>query len=275
MNKQNLTSVCGWPDCPEPVRGRVNDILTFYKKLLGGNLLGFYLHGSLAMGCFNPESSDIDFLVVVRDKLTTPKKIEIISYLLKIDNDSAPSPEMSIVTQASLDNLAYPSPYELHYSKTWRERYRENKVDWEEPRYDADLVIFYMAIRHNGIRLYGRPAQAAFPEVPRDICIASLAEDMDWLRERIDTIPLEDIVLNPCRHLAFIREGTFVSKTEGGEWGLSHLPHEFADLIHQALAAYSGAEEVIQPETNTLVKFVDYVRNEFTRLSTKHDRLNT
>ncbi|MDF2804920.1 MAG: hypothetical protein K0S61_4825, partial [Anaerocolumna sp.] len=29
-----------------------------YCNILKNNLIGIYLHGSLAMGCFNPESSD-------------------------------------------------------------------------------------------------------------------------------------------------------------------------------------------------------------------------
>jgi predicted nucleotidyltransferase len=269
MYQHRQATLCGWQDCPDSVRGRVNNILASYKKLLGKKLTGFYLHGSLALDCFNPGSSDIDFLVVVRDKLAIQEKKKIIDYLLGIDNGSSASPEMSIVTQASLDNFTYPSPFELHYSSTWRERYLNGKVDWEEQRYDADLAIFYMSIRYRGIRLYGGPAQAIFPEVPRDICIASLAEDLDWISARIDTLPLEDIVLNPCRHLAFILEGKFVSKKEGGAWALSHLPGEFADLLHQALAAYSGADKSARPETKTLRKFIDYSRKEFAHLSAK------
>jgi predicted nucleotidyltransferase len=37
----------------------------FEKKLTG-----VYLHGSIAMGCFNPRKSDIDILVVVEDAIT-------------------------------------------------------------------------------------------------------------------------------------------------------------------------------------------------------------
>ena len=40
------------------------------RKILGDNLTGIYLHGSAAMGCFNPKESDIDLLVVVKDALS-------------------------------------------------------------------------------------------------------------------------------------------------------------------------------------------------------------
>ena len=43
------------------------NILTHFveaaREAIGENLLGVYLHGSAAMGCFNPKSSDLDLLV--------------------------------------------------------------------------------------------------------------------------------------------------------------------------------------------------------------------
>ena len=44
------------------------------RAILGENLVGVYLHGSLAMGCFNPRSSDVDLLVVVREDI--PPKVK-------------------------------------------------------------------------------------------------------------------------------------------------------------------------------------------------------
>ncbi|HHT85033.1 MAG: nucleotidyltransferase domain-containing protein [Bacillota bacterium] len=37
------------------------------RIILGSNLVGIYLHGSAAMGCWNPRTSDLDLLVVVND----------------------------------------------------------------------------------------------------------------------------------------------------------------------------------------------------------------
>ncbi|MGN7761522.1 nucleotidyltransferase domain-containing protein [Paenibacillus sp. 22594] len=44
----------------------LDQVVAPFKEELKGNLLGIYLHGSLAMGCFNPLKSDVDFLVVVK-----------------------------------------------------------------------------------------------------------------------------------------------------------------------------------------------------------------
>lgn len=39
------------------------------KEILDEQFIGMYIHGSLALGDFNPESSDIDFIVVTVGEL--------------------------------------------------------------------------------------------------------------------------------------------------------------------------------------------------------------
>ena len=43
----------------------ISDFTGMNRRILGDKLCVVYLHGSLAMGCFNPEKSDIDMIVVV------------------------------------------------------------------------------------------------------------------------------------------------------------------------------------------------------------------
>ena len=77
-NIQSNRKTYGWGDCPEPIKELVSSILRNYHKILGTNLIGFYLHGSLAMDCFNPLVSDVDFLAVVKQKPTVEQKKTII-----------------------------------------------------------------------------------------------------------------------------------------------------------------------------------------------------
>jgi streptomycin 3"-adenylyltransferase len=263
----------GWEDCPESVRSTVNGILAYYRQVLGEDLTGFYLHGSLAMGCFNPKSSDIDFLAVVRRKLTVPEKKAIIDYLLSINDGSSPvAPEMSIVTEDSVKKMEYPTPFELHYSNSWWERYLSGEVDWNTQKYDEDLVMHYLAIRWRSICLYGKAIKEMFPEIPREICLASIISDLNWIIERIKTLPATYCILNPCRMLAFLREDKVLSKKEGGEWALANLPARFKDTISQALAIYTGAKDVDPPNPDTLRDFVEYASTEISGNGTSHTR---
>ena len=56
-----------------------------YQTILQDKLVGIYIHGSIAFGCFNWEKSDIDFLVVVNEKLNQKEKESLISEILDLD----------------------------------------------------------------------------------------------------------------------------------------------------------------------------------------------
>lgn len=64
----------GWPDCPPAVRAQVEQLIQGVRAILASELEGAYLHGSLAMGCFNPERSDLDFLFVTREGMPVEVK---------------------------------------------------------------------------------------------------------------------------------------------------------------------------------------------------------
>jgi len=273
MKQEKTPFICGWKTCPQPIKKKVEDILDFFRRSLDNNLSGFYLHGSLAMDCFNPDTSDIDFLVVVDRKLTVEQKKNIITYLQEVDSGPA-SPEMSIVTSESLKNLVYPSPFELHYSNSTRDTYTGGKVSWEEQRFDTDLTAHYMAIHERGICLYGKPIKEVFPEMPPEMFIASIVQDLHWIRQQVNSLPFMHVILNPCRALAYINENKFMSKKEGGEWALHHLPPKYINLVEKALAAYSGANNTFTVSQETLAEFMDYAIKEFIYLAAKADAEN-
>jgi hypothetical protein len=273
MKQENKPSLYGWENCPEPIKKKMADIIAFFRRSLGDGLVGLYLHGSLAAGCFSPAKSDIDFLAVVKQKITIPQKKEIISFFQGIDNGTA-SPEMSIVLVENLKNPVYPSPFELHYSHAAREAYTGGQVTWEEQRADTDLPAHFMMIKKRGVCLYGQPIDAVFPDVPAEIFIASIVQDLNWLKQEIGRVSFQTVVLNPCRALAYISDDRYLSKQEGGEWALSYLPSKYSSLIETALNAYSGVADALPPESSALAEFIDYAINEFIFRAAKTDAEN-
>ena len=59
------------------------------KEILGNNLIGIYLHGSAAMGCFN-QKSDIDLLIVVKESIPGKIKFWYMNMVAEL-NDYAPA----------------------------------------------------------------------------------------------------------------------------------------------------------------------------------------
>jgi len=54
----------GWPNCPSPAQLQLEHLIHEIQMMLTDNLVGIYLHCSLALGSFNPDCSDLDLLVV-------------------------------------------------------------------------------------------------------------------------------------------------------------------------------------------------------------------
>ncbi|SFE93867.1 Nucleotidyltransferase domain-containing protein [Paenibacillus algorifonticola] len=64
--------------------------VALFNEEMGDNLVGIYLHGSLAMGCFNTHKSDIDLLIVAQEALSTETNKRIAKKLLKL-HESMPN----------------------------------------------------------------------------------------------------------------------------------------------------------------------------------------
>lgn len=58
-------------EVPQSVQLVLNEYLTLMHEVLPDVLIGMYLHGSLALGAFNPRFSDIDFITVTSRRCTT------------------------------------------------------------------------------------------------------------------------------------------------------------------------------------------------------------
>ena len=54
----------------DPLKRITESFVRRSREILGENLVGIYLHGSAAMGCFNDKKSDIDLLVVVKGEVS-------------------------------------------------------------------------------------------------------------------------------------------------------------------------------------------------------------
>jgi predicted nucleotidyltransferase len=232
----------GWPDCPAVIRAQVEAFVHAIQEMLGDNLVGIYLHGSLAMGCFNPARSDLDLLVVTRQGMPVEIKRRVAELLLQ--HSGAPRPiEITFLREADLDRWQYPTPFDLHYSEDWRHQTEEQLESgawrtWNDgQRQDPDLAAHVTITRARGIVLAGAPIERVFPPVPCEQYVASIVGDIQDAGEQIAGAPVY-YVLNLCRVYAYLREGQICSKAEGGAWAISVLPEQFRAVVAEALAAY-------------------------------------
>ena len=239
-NAEEYIMVC---DLKEEVSSRVAQLFTEEsKRILGDNLVGVYLHGSAVMGCFIPGKSDVDLLVVVKEEPTDTVKRAFMDMVVSL-NETGPAKgiEMSIVERSVCKPFVYPTPFVLHFSKMHLDRYRNDPEDYiaKMKGTDRDLAAHITVIRARGVCLCGAPIDEVFGEIPKQDYMDSLWYDIADAEDDIaeDTMYL---TLNLARVLAFLQDGSVLSKKEGGEWGLKNLPEKYHGLLREALSEYRG-----------------------------------
>lgn len=236
------------------------------KRILGETLVGIYLHGSAVMGCYNPQKSDIDLLVVIREAISTECKRDFMDMVVAL-NEDAPEKgiEMSIIKESVCSPFVYPTPYELHFSVAHLNWYRTNPQDYVEHMNgtDPDLAAHVTITLHRGKTLYGREISSVFGPVSREAYLDSIRSDIQEARDDILDNPVY-ITLNLCRVLAYKTENLILSKQEGGQWALDRVTRpEFRKLITDALAEYQTGE-AMTVDASTAVQFAENMLKQIT-----------
>jgi streptomycin 3"-adenylyltransferase len=256
----------GWKNCPDSTRGQVSRLVSALRSRLERDLVGVYLHGSLAMGCFNPAASDVDLLAVTKGSPIVDAQKRIVEELLKLSK--APTPlEISILRTSDLAPWRHPTPYLLHYSEDGREQAQRDLADgawrhWNDaPKVDGDLAAHITILHKYGVCLYGEPIEETFPAVPPADYLDSILSDLAWIKEHMEQHPAS-AVLTLCRVLAYVREGKILSKDEGGRWAMDKLPNPLLLPVRSAMQVYSGLYSEMYATPEQVKAFSDRLSSE-------------
>ena len=233
---------CAWKNCPARVRRQVLGFAAELSKTLGPNLVGIYLHGSLAMGCFNPNASDIDLIIVTRRRVGTRKR-KLAALALAVSSKPFPI-EVTSFSGKDLKPWRYPTPFNFHFSEDWRKAYESGSAFRRMGAEGRDPAANITEARSRGLALLGAPVGIALPPVPAEDFVDSIASDVLWALRKLDRDRSRPkrmstyLTLNACRVLAYLETGRILSKAEGGDWALKSVPTKFRSTIRQELNAY-------------------------------------
>lgn len=223
----------------------LNKIANEYQRILENNLVGIYVHGSLAFGCFNPNKSDIDFIVVVNNTPTIEEKESLIKTLLYLSTE-APTKgyEMSVVLSSFCKNFVYPTPFELHYSIAHLQRCQDSLREYctSMNGTDKDLAAHFTVIKNVGYTIIGKQITEVFGDIPKKDYFDSIKADVENAKEVVNENPVYTI-LNLCRVFAYKNDGLILSKERGGLWGIENLPNQYIALLSKALKNYKSEIE--------------------------------
>ena len=213
------------------------------KDILKDNYVGVYFHGSLRLGSFNPNRSDLDFIIVVKDKLDFNTKKQIWDKMLEnVSLFPKKGFEFSVVLEENCKHIKHPIPYELHGSEAWIDRYKKDihLVINEEYKEDSDLASHFHVINVPNAKMdFGKPSKEVFEIVPKEFVIDSNYGDVLDCVTEITNNPIY-CILNLCRFYALVKEDKTLSKYDGGKWALEKMNSNHHEIIKNAMDDYIG-----------------------------------
>jgi hypothetical protein len=200
------------------------------QLVLASELVGLYLRGSLALGDFNPVTSDVDFLAVVVNPMSqaTFEAVRAMHVgLARLPNRYADHLEGAYMDREAARRFAVGA-------RRHPEILAGGMLAWAELR--DNWVLERWVVRERGVVLAGPdPATLIEPVSANALRAAALGElrrrvedwadegveTPEWLRARfMQAFEVETI----CRALHTIQTGDLCSKPAAVEWALRRLP---------------------------------------------------
>lgn len=239
----------------------INELLVDWvrglKNVLGNNIVGIYLSGSLAYGDFVPERSDIDLQAVVRRPLTGDE-IKAVESLHKELNNC--HPEWAKRMECSYVPLEIMR--EVFPPKMPRPWWGFDAM-YESVLAGNEWLINHYFLSKYGIALEGPDFNSLIPKIDiREVQKAS-ARDLfkEWEPKINDPEWLENshyqsyLVLNLARILHTVIGGQPGSKKTAAEWVKAAYP-QWKNLIEEAERWKYGMEIKRKDDVKTFIKFI-------------------
>jgi hypothetical protein len=186
------------------------------RATLVAHLVGAYVHGSIALGDYDAERSDVDVLAVSRRSLSDAEKKAIAEQLTALPCPAVGGLEFHLVARAALSADIDAPAFELHVSTEPEQP--STVVDGSGRPGDSDLPMHFAVLKAHGLRVGAGPdARELFPRVGRATLLRAFAAELRWA---LDHASPAYRVLNACRAWRFHEEDRLGSKVEGAEWAL-------------------------------------------------------
>ncbi len=207
------------------------------RDVLGPNLAGLYLHGSMSTG--DPaERSDIDAIGLVHGPVTSRQRAALFAQL---DPSTLPVPAAGLELMLVRADTARTPPrvpmVELAIStgSDWTTEI-ETDVAYEE------LLIDLAACRDHGRTLFGPPPSTVIGAIERNWLIEVLSAALHWHRtvilDQYHDYLGQNAVLNAARAWCYVATGQLVSKASGAAWAIEN--GLWSDTVARAMAIRSG-----------------------------------
>jgi predicted nucleotidyltransferase len=236
-------------------------LLPGVRDALGANLFGVYLIGSLALGDFDPKTSDVDVLVVTERPVSDGEFAVLAALhnrLPRLRNEFGQEYEVYYIERAALRRW---EPGQQHLRA---EPFAD--LHWESHR--ANFVMERWVLRERGLTLAGPEPKTLIDPVSADEIREAARSEIRiriddwaggqpmpaWLRQR-GSQGFE--VETACRALYTVATGELCSKPRAVAWAMGTLPARWRPLL-QWSQRYKKDETPDESRLDEVIAFVRY-----------------
>lgn len=242
----------------------VNDVSDKIKQMFGDNMIGIYLFGSLVLGDFDENFSDIDLMIVLKRDINKDE-FEKIKDLQKYISEeysrfgtdgiemifvSTETIKSYLVKETFLTAVAPGNPLETIVCK-------------------PEFLIYFYIVRNYGETILGTPKKEVFPEISKtdfvNMSNSVALENIPYWKESCKKTLHEQFysVITLCRALYIKENKTYPSKLEAKNWAKNKYPN-FKDIIEYAWNQRGKWKETDKPtdehKYQEIIKFFEFAK---------------
>jgi predicted nucleotidyltransferase len=238
------------------ITNHIIECLGSVKNILGENLLGVYLYGSLVAGGFQ-KYSDIDIFVVCNRATTLDEKKQLVSGLLAISGiymKSKKAPiEMTIVEKSAINPWHYPPLFDFQYGEWLRTKFEQGIIEPWPTKEMPDLALLITQVLLASKPLVGPEASQLLCKVPYTDFISALQDALPHLMDDIAS-DTRNVLLTLARIWSTVETDAIRSKPAAADWAINHLPNEYRFVMERAKAICIGQTKEQWDDIRHLIK---------------------
>lgn len=257
-------------EIPTLVQKVLDDYIALVNDRLPNTLEEVYLQGSIALGAYVENSSDIDFIVITNRRLLEADAVVLTEIHSKIASQyKHPELDGVYVVRGDIGRLNLDDDHYLNYNS--------GKLSCSS---NFDPIIWWI-LKMKGLKVVGTEQPTFEFDIHSQHLLSYVNENMNsyWAQrvQRMETsiteffnLSVEEIdyeiewtVLGLLRQFYTLKERDIVSKLGAGEYALQHLPLEWHPIIKEAINIRKGEKKNIftsdKERIDATIRFSKYI----------------
>lgn len=248
------------PVIPFELNGLLDDVLDRVQDALGSSFVGYYVRGSLALGDFELETSDVDLLVVTDEPLDDAQFAALREGHRRLEYSRSPF--------ARRYEIAY---FDREAVRRWVPGQRiatlgqGGSLDWAE--HGANWVVERWTVREHGLRVVGPNPRTLIDPVTSDQLIEAnrqrLADWRSWLDDPSDGAwapkhgQMAYVMETMCRCRYAVATGSIATKPRAVRWAIEAFPEPWRSTVRRSRIwrADSTIDPKLVPEVRRFVEW--------------------